>query len=157
MKVQTFAIASLCACSLLAAAADAATVKDTNTATDTAAPANTASASTAGKNNSNANPYQSPADAAVSPEDGDYTYVEYEGVLVPCYKRHFYYIDGVWVWRGPGKPPFPPPKFRPVLPPRPPKAAPAKPVPPKKAVSPKKAAKRASKAARRAGLPRPPR
>lgn len=47
MKVQTFAIASLCTCSLLAAAAEIATAKDTNSATDTAVSANPASASTA--------------------------------------------------------------------------------------------------------------
>ncbi len=47
-----------------------------------------------------------------APDDEDYTYVEYDGDIVPYY-RGYYYIGGVWVWRGRGKPPFPPPKFRP--------------------------------------------
>jgi len=49
----------------------------------------------------------------VSPEEGKYTYEEYEGEYVACYKG-YYYIGGVWVWRRPGKPPIPPPHFRPV-------------------------------------------
>ena len=72
----------------------------------------------------------------VSPEDGGYTYVEYEGTWVPYYKG-YYYINGVWLWRRPGKPPFPPPHFRPVPRHKPlPKPAPkpaSKPVPAKAA------------------------
>ncbi len=55
---------------------------------------------------------------AISPDLGDYSYEEYDGVLLPYY-RGYYYIDGVWVWRGRGKAPIPPPKFRPRPAPKP--------------------------------------
>jgi len=62
------------------------------------------------------------------PGSADYTYVDYEGEIVPYYSG-YYYIGGVWVWRRPGRPPFPPPNFRPGPPP--PRPFPPKPVPPK--------------------------
>ena len=46
-------------------------------------------------------------------DDTSYIYVEYDGVRVP-YCRGYYYIDGVWVWRGPGRATRPAPRFRPV-------------------------------------------
>ena len=55
---------------------------------------------------------------AISPDLGDYTYEEYDGVLLPYY-RGYYYIDGEWVWRGSGAAPIPPPKFRPRPAPKP--------------------------------------
>lgn len=84
----------------------------------------------------------------IAPEDGGYTYVEYEGAWVPYY-RGYYYINGVWLWRHHGKPPFPPPHFRPVphhkhLP---------KPVPPKPA--PRPAPKPAPRPAPHAKVPAP--
>ena len=76
-------------------------------------------------------------DGATSPEEGNYTYEEYDGVVVPYY-RGYYYISGAWVWHGHGPAPFPPPHFRPRLRrphhgPAPAKAAPAKNAPAKNA------------------------
>ena len=72
------------------------------------------------------------AEETVSAEDGNYTYVEYEGESVPYY-RGYYYISGVWVWHGRGTAPFPPPNFRPVV--RSPQPAAANAAVPAKAVS----------------------
>ena len=47
-------------------------------------------------------------------DDGEYTYEYYDGAYVPYY-RGYYYIGGAWVWRKHGRPPFPPPRFRPAL------------------------------------------
>ena len=77
----------------------------------------------------------------VTPAEGDYTYVEYDGEIVPYY-RGYYYIGGVWVWRGPGRPPFPPPKFRPVL---------RKPVPAKNPAAGKRVPARSVKSSARHG------
>lgn len=73
----------------------------------------------------------------LNPDLGDYSYEEYSGVLLPYY-RGYYYIDGVWVWRGHGKAPIPPPKFRPRPAPKP--GAGKAPAPAAKPVSAKSAA-----------------
>lgn len=36
-----------------------------------------------------------------SPDEGNYIYVKYNGVVVPYY-RGYYWIDGTWVWHGRG-------------------------------------------------------
>jgi cytoskeletal protein RodZ len=54
------------------------------------------------------------ADGATTPEDGDYTYADYNGDTVPYYKG-YYYIDGAWIWPGRGPATVPPPKFRPAV------------------------------------------
>ena len=113
MKVQVIAAVTLGACALFAA--DSTTASGTS-ATDTKTSQGSTAATTAG--NTAKNTSGQTADDAVSPEEGDYTYVEYDDDYVPYY-RGYYYIDGVWVWRGSGRPPIPPPKFRPVPRPRP--------------------------------------
>ena len=60
-----------------------------------------------------------------SPDDGNYIYVKYNGVIV-LYYRGCYWIDGAWVWHGRGVAVFPPPRFRPVVRPHHPQPAPPK-------------------------------
>lgn len=98
-----------------------------------------------------------PEDAAVDSTDEEYTYVEYEGDTVAYYKG-YYYIDGAWVWRGPGRPPFPPPKFRPEPPVKPAVGSvPAKAAPAKTKTKPAKASRVKSAPRRSAPAPKPPR
>ena len=67
------------------------------------------------------------ADYDIVPDEGVYVYVDYNGERVPYY-RGYYYSDGVWVWRGSGRTIYPPPRFRPALPARLPRAAKPAPV-----------------------------
>lgn len=175
MKIQTLAIASLCACTFVAAVPVGAampvslfvvattTTTTTTTVTTTTADGTTTKKETTVTTTSDEINTPAPAPAAadaetetvveVSPEAGGYTYVEYDGVWVPYYKG-YYFINGVWVWRGSGKPPFPPPRFRPRLRAKPP--VPVKPVtkaPVKKAAPVKRAPAKAS----RRSAPKPPR
>ena len=116
MKVQVIAAVTLGACALFAA--DSTTASGTS-ATDTKTSQGSTAATTSRDTAKNTSGQT--ADDAVSPEEGNYTYVEYDNDYVPYY-RGYYYIDGVWVWRGSGRPPIPPippPKFRPVPRPRP--------------------------------------
>ena len=164
MKTRTLAIAFLCACSLIAAAqagktmpvslfaAGATTTTTTTTVTTTNADGTTTKKETTVTTTSDENNAAAAADAEVSPEDGGYTYVDYEGVTVPYYKGYFF-INGVWVWRRPGKPPFPPPRFRPRLLTKPPVPVKPAPKPPVKKPAPVK--RPPAKAPRRSAPPAP--
>ena len=166
MKAKTIAIVTLCACTVFAVAQDgnygsagatmhtnmlvaAAAVTTTTTETTTTTDGNTTKVTRTTTSVTRDTP-PLPAEA-ITPENGNYTYAVYDGVLLPYYKG-YYFIDGVWVWRGPGKPPIPPPRFRPILPARNPKAAPVKPAPVKRAP-----VKSAPRRGGRAAGPRPPR
>ena len=123
MKKQSIAIAALGACALFASAqAGEGTVNSIVTLPIAELTVTTTTITTVTDENGNIIKENKATTRkvvdAISPDLGDYSYEEYDGVLLPYY-RGYYYIDGVWVWRGSGRPPIPPPKFRPVLRPRP--------------------------------------
>ena len=106
-----------------AAVVDGAVDAPSAPATEAASDATAAAAKD--ENNTAASQVSEQSTEEVSAEDGDYTYEYYEGESVPYYLG-YYYVGGVWVWHGHGRPPFPPPHFRPVPKPHSAKHAPAK-------------------------------
>jgi len=94
------------------------------------------------------------------PDGGEFSYADYNGTQVPYYKG-YYYVDGNWMWRGAGKPGFPPPQTRPGMQPRPgtqPNPASVKSAPVKSAPKPASVKRAPAKAPRGGGrAPKGPR
>lgn len=104
MKKRTVAIVFLGVCTIFASVyGDIVITQPTTTSTTTTTKVTTAADGTTTEETT----------TTTTTTEEDYTYLEYDGV-VPYY-RGYYYINGVWVWRGRGKAPFPPPKRRPLL------------------------------------------
>ena len=147
MKIRLIVIVAAGACALFAAASAAAAA--------TTAAADNDIKSTATSASDEKKPKLPPG--TLTPEQGGYRYVKYGKVKVPYWKG-YYYINRVWVWRGPGRPPFPPPKFRPEPPVKPAvESVPAKAAPAKTKTKPAKASRVKSAPRRSAPAPKPPR